>query len=111
MRAGVGIPLAMKLTLIVVCVVLVAGCGGAKTTGGAGTVSVSQNYGETRLGPTQRQTAAKQETVMKLTERSFDVRADRGGIQEIYGVSSGRQDGKPVAWFYYVNGIAAPEEA
>src|SRR3954453_2157400 len=90
---------------------VLAGCGPERKAGGGVTVSVSQNYGETRLGPTQRQTAAKQETVMKLTERSFDVRADRGGIQEIYGVSSGRQDGKPVAWFYYVNGIAAPEEA
>jgi hypothetical protein len=99
------------LLLALVALVACAGCGAEKKTGGSVTVTVSQNYGESRLAPTARATAAQQETVQKLTERSFDVVAGNGGIQEIDGVSGGLQDGKPVDWFYYVNGIAAPEGA
>ncbi len=44
---------------------------------------------------------------MRLLQRSFDVTTRFGGnfVQEIDGVSGGREAGRRVDWFYYVNGI------
>jgi hypothetical protein len=94
----------MKRTFALLLLVL-AGCGGG--SGGPVTVTVSQDYGHERVAPPATATATSDDTVMKLTQRSFDVVTGAGAIQEIDGVSSGRQNGKPVGWFYYVNGIEA----
>ena len=50
---------------------------------------------------------------MRLLQRSFDVKTRFGGnfVQEIDGVSGGREDGRRVDWFYYVNGIEASQGA
>ena len=50
---------------------------------------------------------------MRLLQRSFDVKTRFGGnfVQEIDGVSGGREDGRRVDWFYYVNGIESSEGA
>ena len=50
---------------------------------------------------------------MRLLQRSFDVKTRFGGnfVQEIDGVSGGREDGSRVDWFYYVNGIESSEGA
>lgn len=103
----------MKRVLVLLAVVVAAGCGKADVpTGGPVTVTVTQDFGAEHLAPTQRETASKQETVMALLERTpFEVTASGAGVQEILGVSGGRQDGKAVAWFYYVNGIAPDEDA
>jgi hypothetical protein len=103
----------VKRALLLLVVVVVAGCGKADVpTGGPVTVTVSQDFGAERLAPPQRETAKRQETVISLLERTpFDVQTADGGVQEILGVSGGRQDGKPVSWFYYVNGIAADDAA
>ena len=76
-------------------------------------MTVSQDFGERRLAPTSRQTAREGETVMRLLQRSFDVQTRFGGnfVQEIDGVSGGREDGRRVDWFYYVNGIEASQGA
>src|SRR3954453_15997826 len=94
----------MKRTFALLLLAL-AGCGGG--SGGPVTVTVSQDYGHERVAPPATATATSGDTVMKLTQRSFDVVPGAGAIQEIDGVSSGRQNGKPVGWFYYVNGIEA----
>ena len=102
----------MKRALVLVACLLAAGCGRADVkTGGPVTVTVSQDFGASRLAPTATATAERQETVMALLKRSFEVRAGSGGVQEIGGVSGGREGGKPVDWFYYVNGVAATEGA
>jgi hypothetical protein len=93
------------------CVVLaLAGCGfgaGEKQTGGSVSVTVSTDFGRDRLAPTNRKTAREGETVMRMLQGSFDVKTRYGGnyVQEIDGVSGGREDGRRVDWFYYVNGI------
>src|SRR5690348_16816316 len=94
MSVGCRIPLCVKRALLVVVLVVVAGCGKADVpTGGPVSVTVSQDFGAERLAPTQRETAKSQETVMALLERTpFDVRTSGGGVQEILGVSGGRQD-------------------
>ena len=50
---------------------------------------------------------------MRLLQRSFDVETRFGGnfVQEIDGVAGGREGGRRVDWFYYVNGIEASEGA
>ena len=60
-----------------------------------------------------RETAREGETVMRLLQRSFDVQTRFGGnfVQEIDGISGGREGGRRVDWFYYVNGIESSEGA
>ena len=98
-----------RLGLLFAALLLLAGCGvgAGKKTGGTVTVTVSTDFGRERLVPTSRQTAREGETVMRLLQRTSDVSTRFGGnfVQEIDGVSGGREDGRRVDWFYYVNGI------
>ena len=106
----------MKRAAVLVLCLLAAGCGFGPAdvqSGGSVTVTVSQDFGGTRMAPTSRQQAREGETVMRLLQRSFDVKTRFGGnfVQEIDGVSGGREEGRRVDWFYYVNGIEASEGA
>jgi hypothetical protein len=93
--------------LALLCALAGCGFGAGEKSGGSVTVTVSSDFGRDRLAPTSRQTARAGETVMRLLQRSFDVTTRFGGnfVQEIDGVSGGREDGRRVDWFYYVNGI------
>jgi hypothetical protein len=99
----------MKRLALLFVALLLAGCGfgAGEKSGGSVTVTVSTDFGERRLAPTSHETAREGETVMRLLQRSFDVTTRFGGnfVQEIDGVSGGREDGRRVDWFYYVNGI------
>ena len=106
----------MKRAAVLVLCLLATGCGFGPAevqSGGSVTVTVSQNYGDTRMAPTSRQQAREGETVMRLLQRSFDIKTRFGGnfVQEIDGVSGGEQEGRRVDWFYYVNGIESSEGA
>ena len=48
---------------------------------------------------------------MRLLQRTFEVETRYGGgfVQAIDGVGGGRRGGRPVDWFFYVNGIEADE--
>jgi hypothetical protein len=50
---------------------------------------------------------------MRLLQRKFEVETRYGGgfVQEIDGVGGGRRSGRPVDWFFYVNGIEADRGA
>ena len=106
----------MKRAAVLVLCLLASGCGFGPAevqSGGSVTVTVSQDFGETRMAPTSRQQAREGETVMRLLQRTFDVKTRFGGnfVQEIDGVSGGREEGRRVDWFYYVNGIESSEGA
>jgi hypothetical protein len=106
----------MRRAAVLVLCLLAAGCGFGPAevqSGGSVTVTVSQDFGERRMAPTSRRQAREGETVMRLLQRSFDVKTRFGGnfVQEIDGVSGGREDGRRVDWFYYVNGIESSEGA
>jgi hypothetical protein len=107
--------LAVLLLAVLSVAVAVAGCGfgAGKKTGGSVTVTVSQDFGGRQLAPTRRETARAGETVMRLLQRSYNVQTRFGGnfVQEIDGVSGGREDGERVDWFYYVNGIESSQGA
>ena len=102
------------LALLVLCAAL-AGCGvgsGDAPVGGT-ELTVSRNFGAEELGHEEAKTIPGGETVMRQLQRDFDVQTRFGGgfVQEIDGVGGGRRSGRPVDWFYYVNGIEADSGA
>jgi len=85
-----------------------AGCGlGAGESDTGARVLVTRDFGTRQLGARIAQDLPSSETVMRLLERNFDVKTRYGGgfVQSIDGLAGGREDGRPVDWFFYVNGI------
>jgi Domain of unknown function (DUF4430) len=74
------------------------------------TVTVTRGFGSTKVAAVTKSTVPGSETVMRMLERSFPVQTRYGGgfVQSIDGRAgtSSRRD-----WFYYVNGIEAPQGA
>jgi len=102
----------MRRAAVIACLALgLAGCGfgAGEESGGPVTVTVSQEFGADEVTPPLEDRAREGETVMRMLQRSFDVGTRFGGnfVQEIEGISGGREGGRRVDWFYYVNGIEA----
>jgi hypothetical protein len=106
----------MKFGLIVLLFVATIGLaiavpsltGDDAATGATGvTQTVTQHYGASVVGRSQLETVPEGETVMRLLQREYEVQTRYGGgfVQSIEGFGGGREDGRPVDWFYYVNGI------
>jgi hypothetical protein len=74
---------------------------------------VSRDFGARELGHSERKTIPGGETAMRQLQRQFKIETRYGGgfVQEIDGVAGGRQRGRPVDWFFYVNGIESEEGA
>lgn len=105
---------AALLALLLVAL-LAGGCGlgaGESQEGGA-TLTVTRDFGTRAVGTGVAKPIAGGETVMRMLQRDFDVETRYGGgfVQRINGIAGGRQDGRPVDWFYYVNGILAEDGA
>jgi hypothetical protein len=103
------------LLLLVLAAVLAAGCGlgaGDSKDGGA-SVLVTRDFGSREIGDGAVDPIPGGETAMRMLQRDFDVETRYGGgfVQSINGVSGGRENGRPVDWFYYVNGILADRGA
>jgi hypothetical protein len=106
---------AVLLLALLATAVAAGGCGlgsGASTQGGA-TVLVTRDFGTRQVGTGATDTIPGGETVMRLLQRGFQVETRYGGgfVQQINGVAGGREGGRPVDWFYYVNGILAEDGA
>jgi hypothetical protein len=89
----------------------VAGCGfGEGGSAGEVTLTVTRDFGAAPLHEGVEETASEGDTVMRLLQSSYEVQTSYGGgfVQTIDGVAGGRQNGRRVDWFYYVNGIEAP---
>ena len=94
---------------------LAGGCGlgaGESEEGGA-TLTVTRDFGTRDVGAGFADPIPGGETVMRMLQRDFEVETRYGGgfVQQINGVAGGREDGRPVDWFYYVNGILAEDGA
>jgi hypothetical protein len=103
---------AALLALLLVALVA-AGCGlgaGESDDGGA-TLTVTRDFGTRDVGNAAADPIPGGETVMRMLQRDFDVDTRYGGgfVQAINGVAGGRENGRPVDWFYYVNGILAED--
>jgi hypothetical protein len=101
------------LVLLVLALALgSAGCGvgaGDAMEGTGAQLTVTRDFGAEAMGTSRQEKIPAGETVMRLLQRKFDVETRYGGafVQEIDGVGGGRHGGRPVDWFYYVNGIEA----
>ncbi len=88
-----------------------AGCGAGEgeQQAGDGSLTVTRDFGLESLGRRKTGSVSESDTVMRLLQRDFEVVTRYGGnfVQEIDGVAGGRASGRPVDWFYYVNGIEA----
>jgi hypothetical protein len=106
-----------RLAALLAALALAPALGACGLGAGEGTEEVSlvvtRDFGASTLGSASAKDTAGGETVMRFLQRRFDVRTRFGGgfVQAIEGVSGGREDGRPVDWFYYVNGIEAEEGA
>ena len=103
----------VHLAALALCLT-VAGCGlGAGAAPSGVQVLVTRDFGSRLLRSTAAPRLAGQETVMSLLLRNYEVGTRYGGgfVQSIDGLSGGREAGRPVDWFYYVNGVQAGKGA
>lgn len=99
---------------LLACVVALAACGLGAGEGVSGvTLTVTQDFGTRTLGQRDVAEVPGGETVMRFLTRNFKATTRYGGgfVQSIDGLAGGEQGGRPVDWFYYVNGIEAPRGA
>ena len=90
--------------------ILLAGCGlGAGPAPTAVTLVVTRDFGAQTLGREGALKVRGQETAMSLLMRNYNVVASDGGgfLQSVDGLSGGQEAGRPVDWFYFVNGVEA----
>jgi hypothetical protein len=96
------------------CLLALAGCGlGAGKAPSAVRLLVTRDFGARVLGSMPNPKRSGQETVMSLLLRNYSVGTRYGGgfVQSIDGRSGGESAGRPVDWFYYVNGVEARKGA
>jgi len=89
-----------------------AGCGlgaGPRTSSGV-SLTVSRDFGARRLGAASAPSVPGAESVMRFLQRRFSVKTRYGGgfVQSIDGLAGGQENGRPVDWFFFVNGILSP---
>lgn len=91
-----------------------AGCGaGPGQQAGDVELLVTNDYGARELVRLGQPETSGDDTVMRLLQRNAKVTTRYGGgfVQSIDGLAGGRERGRPVDWFYYVNGVEAEEGA
>lgn len=91
-----------------------SGCGlGAGKAPGGVRLLVTRDFGASTIRSWSAPQARGQETVMSLLLRNAKVgtRYSGGFVQSIDGVEGGHEGGRPVDWFYYVNGVEAAKGA
>lgn len=94
--------------------VALAGCGlGAGPAPSAITLTVTRDFGAKPVRSWRAPRVHGQETVMSLLMRNARVTTRYGGgfVQSVNGSSGGDGGGQPRDWFYYVNGVEAPQGA
>jgi hypothetical protein len=101
---------------VLACALWLAGCGvgpGETQTDTGASLLVTRDFGAERIGQADLGSVAEGETVMRALKREFDVDTRYGGnfVQAIDTLEGGRERGRPVDWFYYVNGVEAAEGA
>jgi uncharacterized protein DUF4430 len=91
-----------------------SGCGlGAGPAPSAVHLTVTRDFGAVLERSFGTPRVRGQETVMSLLMRNATVstRYSGGFVQSIDGLAGGQEGGQPVDWFYYVNGVEAPQGA
>jgi Domain of unknown function (DUF4430) len=94
--------------------VTAAGCGvGSGEPAGDVRLTVTDAFGERTLIERPSPNIRGDDTVMRLLQRNAKVETKYGGgfVQAIDGLPAGREDGRPLDWFYFVNGVLAEKGA
>ena len=83
------------------------GLGPGEQQASEGSLTVTRDFGAEPIGRKQVPDVSESDTVMRQLQRDFEVETRYGGnfVQEIDGVAGGREGGRRVDWFFYVNGI------
>jgi hypothetical protein len=105
---------AALLALLGALAALTGGCGAGPGKAPAGTrLTVTQDFGSRGLHEFSAPRVSGSETVMRLLQRNANVTTRYGGgvVQSIDGIAGGHRAGRPVDWFFYVNGIESSEGA
>jgi Domain of unknown function (DUF4430) len=100
--------------LAVACLIGLTGCGlGAGSAPRAVRLVVTRDFGARVLRQSANPHVRGEETVMSLLLRNYSVSTRFGGgfVQAIAGSHGGQAAGRPVDWFYYVNGVQAAKGA
>jgi len=91
-----------------------AGCGlGAGEKAGGARLVVTDGFGSASLLDLDKPEVGGSDTVMRLLQRNADVQTRYGGgfVSAVNGRRAGTPGGRPVDWFYYVNGVLADKGA
>jgi Domain of unknown function (DUF4430) len=97
--------------IVAVAIPLLAGCGLGSGRGTSDvTLTGTRAFGTTQVGTVTDSNVPGSETVMRMLQRSFRVTTQYGGgfVESIDGQSGSASH---LDWFYYVNGIEAPQGA
>src|SRR3954468_3191867 len=103
-----------RLLLLAALATSVAGCGlGAGDAPSGVGLTVTDRFGAKVLVLEDAAKVSGEETVMRLLQRNAKVRTRFGGnfVQSIKGVAGGQDAGRPVDWFFFVNGEEAGKGA
>ena len=105
------------LTVLIAALALFsAGCGigPGSRSGDPVSLVVTRDFGRTTVVSTSREKASSSDTVMRVLQRRIPgvtTRYGGGFVQSIGGFTGGTQGGKPVDWFYFINGSEARKGA
>ncbi len=98
----------------VACALALGACGiGAGESSDGVSLLVTRDFGSKTVGESGPEQTTGEDTIMRLLQRGYDVDTRYGGgfVQAIDGLAGGREAGRPVDWFFYVNGIEADRGA
>jgi Domain of unknown function (DUF4430) len=103
----------LALALLLAAVAGGCGLGAGDSKEGGATLLVTRDFGTRQVGTGDVDPIPGGETAMRMLQRDFDVETRYGGgfVQSINGIAGGREEGRPVDWFYYVNGVLADRGA
>jgi hypothetical protein len=96
--------------LAAVLALVAVGCGvGAGDAPDDVKLTVTDAFGARTLIERSPAEVGGEDTVMRLLQRNAKVETKYGGgfVQSIDELEGGRQDGRPMDWFYFVNGVLA----
>jgi hypothetical protein len=102
------------IVLALAVALALGGCGlGAGKQPAGATLTVTRDFGARPLRRLDAPKVGGSETVMRLLQRNAKVATRYGGgfVQSIDGLAGGRSGGRPIDWFYYVNGVEASKGA
>ena len=104
-----------RLLAVLCAAAALGGCGvgpGDSPEGGIG-LTVTGDFGTRPLLNLPSANVDGADSVMRVTQRNAQVATRFGGdfVQSINGLAGGRENGRPVDWFIYVNGIQSDKGA